>query len=82
VSATGNGDAILRDLRRLLPTLATRGDSVEAVYYMVETNLILDRPAAACRLLTSVKAPSRGTAFEAGIDRFLSDSELGCANRR
>ena len=69
-------------LGRLLATLPTRADSVEAVYYMIETNLILDRPAAACRLLTSVRAPSRGTSFEAGIDRFLADSELGCANRR
>ena len=82
VSAAGNGNAILGDLGRLLATLPTRADSVEAVYYMIETNLILDRPAAACRLLTSVRAPSRGTSFEAGIDRFLADSELGCANRR
>jgi hypothetical protein len=82
VAATGNGDAILGDLRRILATLPNRADSVEAVYYMIETNLILDRPAAACRLLTSVRASSRGTEFEAGIDRYLADSELGCATRR
>jgi hypothetical protein len=82
VAAAGNGDAILQDLRLLLATLPNRADSVEAVYYMVETNLILERPAVACRLLAGVRAPSRGTEFEAGIDRYLSDTELACANRR
>jgi hypothetical protein len=62
--------------------LPTRADSVEAMYYLIETNLILDRPVAACRLLATVRTPSRGTAFEGSVDRYLADPELGCANRR
>jgi serine/threonine-protein kinase len=82
VSAAGNGEAILRDIRRLLPRLVSRTDSVEATYYAVETNLMLDRPAEACRLLTRMRPASRGTLFEARIERFLADSALECANRR
>jgi hypothetical protein len=65
-----------------MPRLPSRADSVEAMYYLIETNLILDRPAVACRLLATVRAPSRGTSFEAGVDRFLADPDLACANRR
>jgi hypothetical protein len=82
VSAAGNGEAILQDIRRLLPRLVSRTDSVEATYYAVETNLMLDRPAEACRLLTRMRPASRGTLFEARIERFLADSALECANRR
>ena len=82
VSATGNGPAILRDIRRLLPRLISRADSVEATYYEVETNLMLDRPAEACRLLTRVRPAARGTEFEARIERFLGDADLDCASRR
>jgi serine/threonine-protein kinase len=82
VAAAGTGDALLRDIRRLMPRLPSRADSVEAMYYLIETNLILDRPAVACRLLATVRAPSRGTSFEAGVDRFLADPDLACANRR
>ena len=81
VAAGGTGDRILRELRRLLPSLPTRVDSVEAIRYQIETNLVLDRPAEACRLLAQVRQLSRGTDFEAGIKRFLADSELNCANR-
>jgi len=82
VAAAGNGPAILRDIRRLLPTLISRVDSVEATYYEVETNLMLDRPAEACRLLTRVRPAARGTVFEARIERFLGDADLDCASRR
>jgi eukaryotic-like serine/threonine-protein kinase len=82
VSAAGNGPAILRDIRRLLPKLISRADSVEATYYEVETNLMLDRPAEACRLLTRVRPAARGTEFEARIERFLGDADLDCASRR
>jgi len=82
VGAAGNGDAILQDIRRLLPRLVARQDSVEATYYAIETNLILDRPADACRLLLQVRSGSRGTEFEGRVERFLADTALGCANRR
>jgi serine/threonine-protein kinase len=82
VAAAGNGEVVLRDIRRLMTRLTTRADSVEAMYYLIETNLILDRPAAACRLLATVRAPARGTPFEASVDRYLADPELGCASRR
>jgi hypothetical protein len=82
VSAAGNGEAILGDIRRLMPRLVSPGDSVEATYYAVETNLMLDRPAEACRLLKRVQPSSRGTLFEARIERFLGDADLGCTNRR
>jgi serine/threonine-protein kinase len=82
VSTAGNGEAILRDVRQLLPRLTVRADSVEATYYAIETNLILDRPADACRLLTSIRPSARGTLFEARVERFLADTDLGCANRR
>jgi serine/threonine-protein kinase len=82
VAAAGNGPAILRDIRRLLPRLISRADSVEATYYEVETNLMLDRPAEACRLLTRVRPAARGTVFEARIERFLGDADLDCASRR
>jgi eukaryotic-like serine/threonine-protein kinase len=81
VAAAGNGNAVLRDITRLLPTLTTRTDSVEATYYAVEANLILERPAEACRLLMRVRDKARGTSFEGRIDRFLGDADLGCANR-
>jgi hypothetical protein len=55
---------------------------VEATYYEVETNLMLDRPAEACRLLTRVRPAARGTVFEARIERFLGDADLDCASRR
>jgi hypothetical protein len=82
VSAAGNGAAILRDIQRLLPRLLSRADSVEATYYEVETNLMLDRPAEACRLLTRIRPAARGTEFEARIERFLGDADLDCASRR
>jgi serine/threonine protein kinase len=82
VSAAGNGPAILRDIRRLLPRLVSSGDTVEATYYEVETNLMLDRPSEACRLLTRVRPAARGTPFEARIERFLGDADLDCASRR
>jgi hypothetical protein len=82
VAAAGNGDAILQDIRRLLPRLATRPDSVEATYYAIETNLIMDRPAEACRLLLQIRPISRGTEFEGRIERFLADTALACADRR
>jgi len=66
----------------LLPRLVARQDSVEATYYAIETNLILDRPADACRLLLQVRSGSRGTEFEGRVERFLADTALGCANRR
>lgn len=82
VAAAGNGPTILATIDRLLPTLTGRADSVEATYYAVETNLILDRPAAACRLLLRLQPKSRGTVYEGRVERFLADSALGCASRR
>jgi hypothetical protein len=82
VSAAGNGEALLRDITRLLPRLSSRADSVEATYYAVETNLILDRPAEACRLLSRIRAASRGTEFEGLVDKLANDTELACATRR
>jgi serine/threonine protein kinase len=82
VAAAGNGTAILRDVARLLPTLSSRADSVEARYYAIETNLILDRPTDACRLLTQIRDAARGTGFEGRVERFLADTGLACATRR
>jgi hypothetical protein len=81
VAAAGNGDALLQDIRRLLPRLTARSDSVEATYYAIETSLILDRPADACRLLLQVRPASRGTTFEGRVERLLGDTALGCATR-
>ena len=69
---------VLRDITRLMPTLATTADSVEATYYAIETNLILDRPAEACRLLQGVRARAAGTTFEGNVKRLLESAELGC----
>jgi hypothetical protein len=82
VAAAGSGNSIIRDLRRLMPALTARADSVEATYYLIETNLVLDRPREACILLARIRRPSRGSPFEAGVDRFLSDSTLACGSRR
>jgi hypothetical protein len=82
VAVSGNGDVILREIWRVLPQIKTRADSVEANYYLVETNLILDRPVVACRILARIRGASRGTSFEAGVDRFLGDPQLDCASRR
>lgn len=82
VIAAGNGTRILARIDRLLPTLTERADSVEATYYKVETNLILDRPAEACRLLVQLRPISRGTKYEPRVETFLGNAELGCANRR
>ena len=82
VAAAGTGPAIIRELRQLIPTMPTRSDSVEAIYYLIETNLVLDRPDEACRLAKRVRPRARGTTFLAGVDRYLADSDLGCASRR
>jgi serine/threonine-protein kinase len=81
VAASGSGDAVLRTIARLLPTLSSRTDSVEATYYGVETNLILDRPTEACRMLARIRDASVGTLYEARVERLLSSADLGCANR-
>ena len=72
---------LVRDVNRLMPTLTTTRDSVEATYYAVEANLIADRPAEACRLLRSVRTKARGTSFERPIERYLSDADLACDTR-
>ena len=82
VVAAGNGEKILQDITRLLPRLSNRPDSVEATYYAVEANLILERPAAACRLLGRIRAASRGTEFEGRVDVLATNADLDCANRR
>jgi len=81
VEAAGSAPTILRTIDRVLPTLPTRADTVEATYYAIEANLILDRPGEACRLLKGVRAKARGTSFEGSIARYLADSDLGCDAR-
>ena len=75
------GQTIIRNIHQLLPALTTSGDSVEATYYLIETNLILDRPGEACRLLKGVRNRARGTPFEGSIDRYLASADLGCDSR-
>jgi hypothetical protein len=82
VESSGTGPGLLDRLDRLMPALTNRADSVEATYYGVEVNLILDKPAAACRLLNRIRTTSRGTAYQVSVDRFLADTALACANRR
>jgi eukaryotic-like serine/threonine-protein kinase len=72
---------VLRTINRLLPQLRTRDDSVEATYYSIEANLILDRTSEACRLLNGVRRKSEGTDFEVRIARILADPDLGCETR-
>jgi hypothetical protein len=72
---------VLRNVDRLLPQLRTRDDSVEATYYAVEANLILDRTREACRLLNGARRKSEGTDFEVRIARILADPDLGCETR-
>ena len=81
VTAAGSAPTILRNITRMMPTLTTRRDSVEATYYAIEANLMLDRPDEACRLLKGVQAKARGSAFEGPIDRFLTNPDLGCSAR-
>jgi len=81
VVAAGTGQAVLRDIERLMPRLTNSTDSVEATYYAVEANLMLERPAEACRLLFRVRERARNTLFEGRIERFLGDADLACANR-
>ncbi|HUQ83038.1 MAG TPA: serine/threonine-protein kinase [Gemmatimonadaceae bacterium] len=81
-AASGTSEKIVRDVARLLPTLTSRGDSVEATIYAIEANLFLDRPAEACRLLNRIRGPARGSAYESRVDVFLTDSALACASRR
>jgi serine/threonine-protein kinase len=79
--SANDAEVVLRDMRRLLPQLTARADSVEATYYLIEANLQLDRPEQACRLIRQVRRPSRGTEFEANIERYAISPELNCANR-
>jgi hypothetical protein len=81
VAAAGNGATILARIDRLLPALTTRADSVEATYYAVEVNLILDKPGVACRLLNQIRSTSQGTPYKVSVDRYLADTELACASR-
>ena len=81
VAATGNGATLLDRIDRLLPALASRADSVEAMYYAVEINLILDKPAVACRLLDRLRTASRGTPYQVSVGRYLADTALACARR-
>ena len=82
VASGGNGAALLQKIDRVLPLLTGRADSVEATYFAIELNLILDKPAVACRLLNGIRAASRGAPQQGSIDRFLADTELACASRR
>jgi serine/threonine-protein kinase len=79
--SANDAEVVLRDMRRLLPQLIAHADSVEAMYYLIEANLQLDRPEQACRLIRQVRRPSRGTEFEANIERYATSPELNCANR-
>jgi eukaryotic-like serine/threonine-protein kinase len=68
--------------RRLMPSLTTRLDSVEAQYYMIESHLVgLDQPREACRLLLRIVDDSRGTRFADGVDNMLRNPDLGCRAR-
>jgi serine/threonine-protein kinase len=79
--SANDAEVVLRDMRRLLPQLTARADSVEAIYYLIEANLQLDRPEQACRLIQQVRRPSRGTEFEANIERYATSPDLNCASR-
>jgi serine/threonine-protein kinase len=81
VANSGTGQRLLRTIGSLMPTLTSMRDSVEATYYAIETNLILDRPAEACRQLRGIRAKSRGTSFEGPVERYLGSAELGCESR-
>ena len=81
VANSGTGQRLLQTIGTLMPTLTSMSDSVEATYYAVETNLILDRPAEACRQLRGIRAKSRGTSFEGPVERYLGSAELGCESR-
>ena len=63
---------------QMLPHLATRPDSVEAQYRMVEAHLTLNEPSDACRLLRALATTARGTSFEAGVRNYLASPDLGC----
>ena len=75
------GETIIRNVRLLMRSLTTKADSVEATYYLIETNLIIDRPGEACRLLRGVRSRAQGTSFESPLERYLASTALGCDSR-
>ena len=81
VANAGSGTALLDRIDRLLPDVTAHADSVEAMYYAVEINLILDKPAEACRLLNRLRSGARGTPYQVRVERFLADTGLACASR-
>lgn len=81
-AASGQAAQVVSDVTRLLPTLTSRADSVEATVYAIEANLALDRSDDACRLLTRIRPAARGTEFEGRVEFFASNADLGCATRR
>jgi hypothetical protein len=67
----------LVEIRRLLPQLTTRSDSVEALYREAEAKVALDSTDAACETLTSLRPLAVGTTLSRAVTS-LADSGLNC----
>ncbi len=72
-----SAERALAAIPALLPRLATRADSVEALYRSAEANLALGRPDDACATLSSLRGMAAGTPFNRAVAS-LGEPGLTC----